>query len=417
MDLTEISGLDNLHNPKGAIAKTQELLAKIYHADESFILVNGSSCGIIAAICAVCGENETIIMPRNSHISAFHGLVFSGAKPIYYYPKIKPEGYFCAVEPFAIEKMIRNNPSAKAVLAVSPTYEGFVSDIKKILEICCKYEKILIVDEAHGAHFPFYEGFPKSASHCGADIVINSLHKTLPTMTQSAVLHVNGKTMDRQRLKYFLGSVQTTSPSYIFMGVVDEALRRLYNNKSLFDNYLNLLRAARKNLTNNMNIRLINTDDPGKLLFALPDKIQGGEVEEILMKEYKIALEMVRPHYVLALSSVADRAFGFARLTKGIGDLDTRINRAVPMGNGIYTDAYDFAKTEMVCTPREATFSFASETVRVSDSIGRVSAEFINEYPPGVPLLVPGERIHEAAALRMCRIKIQQLKVISCRSR
>ena len=222
MDITEIHGFDNLHQADGIIAEAQKMCAKTFGARESFFLVNGSSCGIIAAIMSTCSDQEPLIVARNSHKSVMDGFVMSGAQPNYVMPQAV-EGFdiFGAVSADSIEKACSQHPNAKAVMIVSPTYEGIVSDVERIAAVVHEKNMILIVDAAHGSHMHFHSFFPKTAIECGADIVIESLHKTLPCPTQASVLHVSGQRVDTERLKKCLAMVQTSSPSYVLMASID----------------------------------------------------------------------------------------------------------------------------------------------------------------------------------------------------
>ncbi len=216
LDMTEIDGMDNLHAPEGAIKRLQEKIASVYGADESFFLVNGSSSGIVAAICAVCGEGMPLYVQRNCHQSVFNAMVLSGANPLYF-NDIIPE------------------VNGAAVVITCPSYGGDVIDILPIADKVHAGGGILIVDEAHGAHFPFHGQFPPTALSQGADIAVNSFHKTLPALTQTAALHVRGTRANRKRLRFYLRAMQTTSPSYIFMASVDFMLDKLERGICLKD--------------------------------------------------------------------------------------------------------------------------------------------------------------------------------------
>lgn len=211
IDITEVDGVDNLHNAKEVILESQRLTAKLFGAKETFYLVNGSSCGIIASILTVCSPNDKILVARNCHKSVYSGIIFAGGNPVYIMPEIIDDYNIAGGINVDKLKNIMNN-SIKAVLITSPTYEGFCSDIKTIADIVHSYNSILIVDEAHGAHFKFNDYFPNTALEQGADIVIQSVHKTLPSLTQTALLHIQGNRVDIYKLKQMLSMVQTSSP-------------------------------------------------------------------------------------------------------------------------------------------------------------------------------------------------------------
>ncbi|MGL4790022.1 MAG: aminotransferase class I/II-fold pyridoxal phosphate-dependent enzyme, partial [Anaerotignaceae bacterium] len=262
MDITEINDFDNLFKPEGIIKEAQQLMAKTFGAEESFFLVNGSSSGIIAAITSVCSDGDTILLARNCHKSVFNGLVVSGARPVYIMPtELEEIPVFGAINPKDVEFALEKNPQTKAVVITSPTYEGIVSDIEKISEIAHNYKIPLIVDEAHGAHFNFNHFFPKSAIKCGADMVIQSLHKTLPAPTQTAVLHIRKGLVNEVRLKKTLELVQTSSPSYIFMGMIDKLRDFLdTDGERAFEVYVESLKDLRKYISGLHNIKLLDSD-------------------------------------------------------------------------------------------------------------------------------------------------------------
>jgi lysine decarboxylase len=387
-DMTEIPGMDNLHAPCGIINKLQERIAEIYGADESFLLVNGSSSGIIAAVNAACAENETVHIARNTHKSIFNALVLSGASPKYIQPKYFPDGLAGGLLPWDFF-------GAKVAVITSPTYEGFLPDVKSISEQVHKRGGILIVDEAHGAHFPFHKEFPSNALANGADIVINSLHKTLPAISQTAVLHVKGAGANRERLKFFLQAMQTTSPSYILMGLVSFFLEQHLDG--LFDIYVNNLIDLRIHLTEeNAAVRLSGIERAGeygvkeidisKLLFNLY-----GEIDETAFtRDYKLQMEMFNLRHMLAMTSVADTATGFDRLGHAIRDL----NRKLVCREEDFAPVKPPPLPEMVVVPREA-LGRETETIPRAEAPGRIAAKVYAPYPPGVPVLVPGERITE----------------------
>lgn len=399
MDITEIDGFDNLHHPEGVIDEAQKMCAKTFGAEESFFLVNGSSCGIIATIMSTCGDGEKIIIARNSHKSVMDGLVLSGAYPSYVMPEIVEEfNIFGAVSAKEVEKECNDNPEAKAVIIVSPTYEGIVSDIDSIAKIVHQKKMLLIVDSAHGSHMHFNSFFPKTAIECGADIVIESLHKTLPCPTQASVVHVSGTSVNRERLKKCLAMVQSSSPSYIFMAAIDKCRDYLDNQgKADFEIYVNRLKNFREEVRELKNLRLMNSSivnkkevfdyDMGKLVF-FSDSINCIEIGDILRKKYKIELEMSCPTHCIALTSVSDTQEGFDRLRNAIIDIDKSLD------NNEKREEISciFPKPVVKVSPRVAFYTKSSD-VYLKDSEGEISADFVIPYPPGIPLISPGEKI------------------------
>ena len=396
-DITEVDGMDNLHLPKGIIQELNLRLAETFtNGGESFLMVNGSSGGIIAAMMSVLSDSDKILVARNCHKSVFSGLVFSGAKPVYIYPSVTDMGFAGGIDPAAIEDAFLKDESIKAIILPSPTYEGLVSDIEKIAQITAKYKKILIVDEAHGAHFNFNDIFPKSAMALGADVVIHSLHKTLPTFTQTSVLHVQGTKVDRKRLAACISMVQTTSPSYIFMVAADKCLEFL-KKKNSFDSYSKLLQKYRKSFANLNNIKLIGDElkgfynikdiDPSKLTFYMGDT-KDIDYTKILREQFKLEIELKSDAHFVALSSVCDTAEGFMALEKGVLYLDGLVKPCPP----IYTQENFMTYAKTVLSPREV---FGKDTIEIDidESAGQISADFVTPYPPGIPVVVPGEVI------------------------
>ena len=358
LDVTELDNTDNLHNPGGCIAETQRRIGSFYGADYSFLLVNGSTAGIVSAIGAVCRDGDTIAVARNCHKSVFSGMALSGAKPVYFWPGDEI-------------------PEAKAVLVVSPTFEGDVLDIRTIAEKVHSRGGILIVDEAHGAHFPFHPAFPKGALSQGADIVIHSFHKTLPVFSQSAVVHVKDGRVDISLLRQFLSMVQSSSPSYLMMAATDYMLSTLQGDSSYFERYVENLLALRKALGEGLHT--IPGGDIGKLVLNIPNANDWAN-------RHKLALEIVNDKYALAMTSVADTAEGFARLEKAMKDaeiieVDT-LKATCPL-------------PEVALSPKE-TKGKKTRKARLSESIGEIAGSFIMPFPPGIPLLAPGEKVTES---------------------
>ena len=404
LDLTEIPGMDNLAAPTGIIETLQQDMAAFYGADHSFLLVNGSSAGIIAAVCATCTDGSPLAAPRNAHTSVYNAMVMSGAVPHYIMPCLTPDGLTGGLSPAALD----NIPQGAAVLVVSPTYEGFVSDIAAIA--ACVHDKggVLIVDEAHGAHFPFSPAFPASALSQGADVVVQSLHKTLPAPSQCAVLHVKGHRVDVKKLKFFINTVQTSSPSYILMSVCDYMLRMLWREPAHFETYLQKLENLRGSLPGERSgaaLRLSGFErvgahgiydiDPGKLLFTAHSNIDAETIANIMAADHKVQMEMAAGRHILAMTGVADTNEGFERLAAAIDALNgalSSLQGGAEAIQGLKKPAPPFFLPEMVIPPRQAV-NLPSKTIPWEAAAGQVSAQLIAQYPPGIALVAPGERI------------------------
>lgn len=400
-DLTEVDGLDNLHHPQGLIAESQKKAARLFGAEESFFLVNGATSGIIAALCSVGSADPAgdILAARNSHRSFYSGLVFSGARASYLYPPTTKEGFPGGILPQDVEEALYSNKSISAVYITSPTYEGFASDLKAISAIVHKHDKLLIVDEAHGTHFVFHPDFPDSALESGADIVIQSLHKTLPALTQSAILHVQGNRADRARLKEALSMLQTSSPSYILMASMSRCVDLLSEEADdLFQNYCRQLADFRGDFSGSGKIRLLGGElagqygikaaDPGKLIFLTESGFTGKELSDRL-RDCRIQVEMHGSSHILAMTSICDTAPGFERLKNGLQEIAAGLRDAVPISR---TERRLQFPALPVMPIRQASFS-EKKSVPLTESGNCVAGEFIIPYPPGIPLVVPGEMI------------------------
>ena len=386
LDMTEISGMDILSSPEegGIIHRLQTDIATFYGASQSFFMVNGSSGGILAAVCAMA-TNSNIVVPRNAHTSVYNALALSGATPMYILPQITCEGLAGGIAPHALD----NIPQGATVLVVSPTYEGFVSDIGEIASVVHKKNGILIVDEAHGAHFPFHPVFPQSAITLGADIVVQSFHKTLPALGQTAVLHVGKNSqIDINRLKFYVNAVQTSSPSYILMSVCDFMLLKLWSEPFWFNDYVTRLEALRAALPLS-NVKkgqhAIHDIDIGKILLPVNN---GHEIAKIMSQKYKVEVEMAMDNHILAMTSVADTDEGFARLVSAVEG----VSPLLCMGLSTPQPVRSLALPDMVLTPKQAINS-PTKKIPWQKAAGHISAQLVAKYPPGIAIVAPGERV------------------------
>ena len=393
-DITEIHGADNLLKPEGIILSLQKKLATQYGADESFILVNGSTVGIESAILHLGAAQ--MIMARNSHCSAYSGLILSGGVPAYIYPEITTEGIAGIITPETVELALATAPDAAAVFITSPTFEGYCSDIARIAEIVHKSGKLLIVDEAHGAHFGFHPAFPKNASRLGADIVIQSLHKTLPVPGQCSVMHVIKKRVDTKKLKDCVNVLQTSSPSYFFITEIERCVELLRGDGTrLFEAYYARLSRFRREMEGIKNIVLLpETEelrlDPGKLTFYMNGGLNGVEFGRSL-RERGIELEMCLTNHAVAMTSIADTDEGFERLAVAVREIDK--GEAKCKARKRYSRFASQAQVPFPCfTLREAFFS-SQRAIALKDAEGMIAGSFIIPYPPGVPLVAPGETV------------------------
>ncbi len=533
IDITEIDGFDDLHNAQGILLEAQRRAARLYGAEETYYLVNGSTCGILSAVSASVARGGRLLLARNSHRSCYHAAFLNDLRVTYVCPpvaEISAAGAACglcgSIRPEDVREALRRHPDIQAVLVTSPTYDGVVSDIGAIAEAAHAAGAVLIVDEAHGAHFGMHSYFPERALAHGADIVINSLHKTLPSLTQTALLHVQGERADREKLRSYLDIYQTSSPSYILMAGMDACVRLLEEQgEELFASFVTRLEQMRDELRRKLRVlRLVdgselstiqengqsqtpanssragtggtrqNLDDlkyvkksadgksPGGFGYAkltehaliydfdrskvlistaavsgemvsavrfgqtecfgsyAADRGAGGiamsgsELAAILREKYHLEPEMAAADYVTAIMTVADTQEGFDRLTAALLEIDAALadgrkgvlsfsgncadskvdretdqDKAESDGSGDENadmagsaEGTRYPANEEVLTIRQALESPVAP-VPLADSAGQVSAEYVYLYPPGIPLLVPGERISEELLQRLER--------------
>ena len=281
IDITEIEGFDDLHHAEGILKEAQGRAAVLYGADETHYLINGSTVGILSAVMGCTHKGARILMARNCHKSVYNAVYLNELRPVYVYPQLYRENELNGpITPEEIEQKLEINDAIDAVVITSPTYDGVVSDIKRIADIVHRKGIPLIVDEAHGAHFGFHPYFPDNANVLGADVVIHSLHKTLPALTQTALLHINGRITNRKRIRQYLDIFQSSSPSYVLMAGIDECIRMLQSRgQEVFQNYVEQLKWARDKLSKLEYLSLFEAEeyDRSKIVISvkriyLPDK-------------------------------------------------------------------------------------------------------------------------------------------------
>lgn len=413
-DITEIDGFDNLHQPEGILLELQEKAASLYGAEESFYLVNGSSCGVLSAVSAVLPRGGHLLMARNCHRSAYHAAYLRNLSVSYLWPDVLINyDIFDAVTPEQVRDALEEEPDIGAVLVVSPTYEGRIADIRGIAKATHRKGIPLIVDEAHGAHLGFSPAVHENSCRLGADIVIHSVHKTLPALTQTALLHVNGKLVDRALLKRFLHIYQSSSPSYLLMASIDNALSYLERDgeaayavfKTRYRKLLDSLAVCRQ-------LQFIpfrqEKQDLGKLVISVKNTdISGKQLYDILLNKYHLQMEMAARSYVLAMFTINDREEGYDRLRSALLEIDGQLAsgsamdletqpepsvsvRDLEAAEGLFADVRG---KRVQKRPLAAAWDHEAEERPLNDAVGCCAGEFLNLYPPGVPLLVPGEKI------------------------
>lgn len=397
IDLTEIDGFDNLHNPHGCIKAVEDKAQLLYNAKRAYMLVNGATCGIMSAIGALTSRGDKVLIARNCHISVYRAVKLFGLKPEYILPEYAEENgvklpVFGSIFPELIEDILTQNSDISLVVLTSPTYEGVVSDIKSISEICKKHGARLFVDEAHGAHFPFNRAFPESAVDCGADISVVSLHKTLPSLTQTALLLTNDTDYD-STLREQLAIFQTSSPSYVLMSSVDSCLDYISENSSEFESYIKRLSEFEKSAKALNNLKLLFREDNnvyaydrGKLVIStIGTSISGTQLAETLRNDYKIETEMSAEDYIIAMTSVCDTDEGFERLISALKTIDSKIKKAENTKEYIKPLLPQKSIEPFECTDK------SGKVLDITDCNGKISLEDVFAYPPGIPLIVSGE--------------------------
>ena len=413
VDITEIDGFDDLHHAEGILKEAQERAARVYHAQETHFLINGSTVGILSAILGSTRRGDQILVARNCHKSVYHAVELNGLEPVYVYPGFDPDTQLnTGISTEDVKKALRRHPKVRAAVIVSPTYDGVVSDVESIAEAVHMHGIPLIVDEAHGAHFGFHPCFPETSVRLGADLVIHSLHKTLPSLTQTALLHLNGDRIDRRKIRKYLHMLQTSSPSYVLMGGMDACIRLLEDPGELFDPYVKLLQETRRRLRELHMLRLAEVPamDPSKLVISVADAgISSLSLYRELLEVWRLQPEMRAGSYVLLMTAPGDTPEGMDRLVHALKAIDQKAAEKGCRGNQ-GTDRRQeqirtgyFPRQEQILTPAHAEEIRSRKEEEVCSlpwdkCVGETGLEYAYLYPPGCPLIVPGEKISQEAA-------------------
>lgn len=481
IDITEIEGFDNLHHSQGILKEAQEKAARLYGSKKAYYLVNGSTCGILAAVSAATSRRDKVIVARNSHKAVYNALYLNELIPTYVYPVITDMGIQGQISVEAVQKAIEETEDASAVIITSPTYDGISSNIAQIAELAHAKGMVLIVDSAHGAHFGFGYGMPENVIKQGADIVIESVHKTLPAYTQTALLHICSDRVKPEAIERYLDIYETSSPSYVLMAGIERCIDMVSNQKDqLFSGLQRNLDSFYEKVSGLKYLKVLTKADLKAddafdfdrskiIIFTDRAGMSGQDMWDILLQKYHIQIEMAAGNYAVALSGVMDTEEGFDRLAAALIDIDSHIERERLMDKAIdgglvidvgqttdeayavsadinaqecadlekdsrknqsinaeiyhpnercleifeAEDAYkaqcrygagDAYKTQCRYETEEAHKAQGSYEVRtenrwqvlqvpLEEAAGQVSASFINLYPPGIPLVVPGEII------------------------
>ena len=379
-------------------------------------LVNGSTCGLLAAICAAARRGDKVLAARNCHKAVYHAVSMQGLSVEFLYPAITRGDLQGQITAAQVEEALTKHPDIAVVILTSPTYEGIVSDVAAIAACCHAHGAALIVDEAHGAHFGFGAGFPENAVRLGADAVIMSLHKTLPSFTQTALLHCNGGRIDTERVARYLGVYETSSPSYLFMAGMDACIDLIREQGAeLFAQYRRRLDAFYRDTADLTQLHVMRREDLCKeeaydwddsKLMIYAGTMGGEALHQELLGHYHLQMEMVSADYVLGMTSLMDTDEGMRRLVTALHEIDEK-NRKPDLGGEV--PEAGFTARMYRENPRRMQIYQALDLpyreVPFDEAVGKMAADYVYLYPPGIPLIVPGEIITEEFIrhIRECR--------------
>lgn len=399
VDVNSMKPLDNLVHPVSVIKEAEELAAAAFGASHAYFMVGGTTSSVQSMILYACRQGDKIILPRNVHRSAINALVLCGATPVYVNPEVNKElGISLGMSLQQVEEAIRFNPEAKAILVNNPTYYGICSNLKAIVDLAHQHNMLVLVDEAHGTHFSFHPDLPISAMEAGADLAAVSMHKSGGSLTQSSLL-LCGPRVNADYLRQIINLTQTTSASYLLISSLDISRRNLaLNGQKIIDQVLSLAQYARDEINQLEDYyayskELINGDsifdfDQTKLsIYTLDTGLAGIEVYDILRDEYDIQIEFGDIGNVLAYISVGDRKLDIERLVSALAEIDRRFGGEK---QGLLTQEYI---PPLVVVDPQTAFYADKEQLPLAQTIDRISSEFVMSYPPGIPILAPGEKI------------------------
>ncbi|CAK6472041.1 aminotransferase class I/II-fold pyridoxal phosphate-dependent enzyme [Peribacillus castrilensis] len=405
IDLINIAPLDDLHQPKGIIKQAQDLAAEAFGADHTFFSVQGTSGAIMTMVMTVCGPGDKIIVPRNVHKSVMSAIVFSGAVPIFINPEIdKDLGISHGITVDAVEKTLREHSDAKGLLVINPTYFGISADLQKIVEVAHSHQIPVLVDEAHGVHIHFHEDLPMSAMQAGADMAATSVHKLGGSLTGSSILNVKTGLVSANRVQAILSMLTTTSTSYILLASLDTARRQLATvGREMIDEAINLAGYIREAVNEIPYLYCVGSEileseaafsyDPTKLIISIKElNITGYDVEKWLREKHNIEVELSDLYNILCLITPGDTKTEADLLIAALRDLADEFKEMAAEHEKIEVLLPD--TPPLALSPREA-FYAETEVVPIEESVGKISAEFIMVYPPGIPIFIPGELITE----------------------
>ncbi len=394
LDTTETYETDNLHDPNGIIYDSMREVSRVYGTKESVYMVNGSTAGIHIAMLSCTKPGDTILMQRNSHIASYNGSIIGRIKTEYIMPKYDSINQIVGGIDVDEFKDIVENKAIEACVLLHPSFHGLCSDLAELIKIAHDNDVIVIVDEAHGPHLSFTDKLPKSAIELGADIVIHSAHKTLPSITQTAILHICSDRVDINRVYKFSRLLQTTSPSYVFMTAIEKAVAFMDSpiGKQRMDELINSANEFYTSISKIDRVKLLEDNDlyfnrDFTKIFVQLKGIRGVDLRDTLHYEYGVDMEYADYKHVVGSASVMNESDDFKMLAKFIGEISK---------NKPY-EQIDEAKIgiikPIVGIPIYEAFNLESRRINLKDSVGNISGSYIVPYPPGIPQLTPGEII------------------------
>ncbi|MCG3203372.1 MAG: Arginine decarboxylase [Elusimicrobia bacterium] len=401
LDVTVFPEVDSLHDPTGPIKRAQTLMAKAYNAEQSFFLVNGSSVGNMAMIMAACRPGESLIISRNAHKSTLGGIVLSGVWPLWIQPTVDQNmDILFDSTPEQVEKTLKQFPEAKAVFVTSPTYNGVTTNLKKIAEICHARGKVLLVDEAHGAHLHFNRNLPPDAIESGADMAVQSTHKTLAAISQGSVLHFNSKILDVSRVKRIISMLQTTSPNYLTLASLDLARWQMVDQgEKILDKLIQNVERARTSINHLKHFTCLTRPEIQAKGFDLDltkltinvtrTGYSGQHISEILARDFNIQVDAADLFNLIAITGTGTDRHDLDSLVKALEQIDHM--KQGEAQNWVLN--IPSLSTELVMNPRDVFLLYRSKRVPLRKAIGHISAQPLTPYPPGIPVLIPGERV------------------------
>ena len=401
IDTTEVTGMDNLLEPRGVIQESQENAAKVFGAKATYYGVNGSTGSNYIALATITKPGDKVLVQRNCHKSIYNGMVLNRLTPVYLYPEYN-ENYniITGVYPEEIDKILTEQPDIKAVVLTYPNYYGLCSDLKTIADIIHKHNKVLMVDEAHGPHMTFSDKSPISALQAGADIVIHSTHKTLPSFTQTSLLHVGSDRIDLNKLRDRYQLFTTTSPSYLFTlsNEISIAYMDSQEGREKLDWNIEKAKEVTQRLNKVDRVKVFTGDPTDKTIFGIDiakilisiDGMKGSQIKKKLLSDYNIRLEMSDYYYALAYISPMNTDEDYERLVAAIEDMA----KNAPYQEINYI-SIEMPEPKLIMSPAQAYYSHKMQ-VELKDAIGKVAAAPVIPYPPGVPLIHAGEEFTKA---------------------